>query len=196
MVDSIDPTLTSEPDWPVLAAALDRAHTAGHNVTQHLPRLATEQPLPEEHRARAVHYRLITEVPQASTPTPDHVAARAAADTEMAQPERPDDRRRELADSIDPRLAASPDWPRLAATLEQAARDGYDVNLHLPRLAAAEPLPDQRPGLELQYRILAETDIAPAEPADTDLAPRTRGKQSPAPPPPTVYRSRPSSPRR
>ena len=196
LVDSIDPALTSEPDWPVLAAALDRAHTAGHNVTQHLPRLATEQPLPEEHRARALHYRLITEVPQASTPTPDHVAARAAGDTEMAQPERPDDRWRELADSIDPRLAASPDWPRLAAALEQAARDGYDVNLHLPRLAAAEPLPDQRPGLELQYRILAETDIAPAEPADTDLAPRTRGKQSPAPPPPVVDRSRPSGPRR
>ncbi len=47
--------------------------------------------------------------------------------------------------NIDPRLVAGADWPGLAAALDRAHRAGYDVQQHLPRLAAQHPLPDLRP---------------------------------------------------
>jgi len=62
--------------------------------------------------------------------------------------------------ALDPRLVAGRDWPRLAVTLELASRTGYNVQEHLPRLAAVEPLPDEQPASALRSRLLREVPQA------------------------------------
>ena len=69
-------------------------------------------------------------------------------------PPKPVDLWRELARLVDPRLVAGTDWPALAGALDRAHRSGYDIERHLPRLAAQEPLPDERPARTLQYRLV------------------------------------------
>src|SRR5581483_11717993 len=121
LAESIDPNLTQQPEWVALAAAISRAHSAGYDVDTHLPRLAAATPLPPQHSALDLHYRLITEVPVAATTPSEHAATGAAAATDTAaadrlhrsdsttgdtntdtadEPEvqRPDDRWRALAD--------------------------------------------------------------------------------------------------
>ena len=66
----------------------------------------------------------------------------------------------ELAARIDQRLTRGPDWPALAAALERAAADGYDVATRLPSLAAQGELSDRHPALDLHYRLLADCDAA------------------------------------
>ncbi len=67
---SVDPRLVASADWPGLAAALERAHRAGYDVQGNLSRLAQQVPLPEEHAARALHYRLVQECEAAISPVP------------------------------------------------------------------------------------------------------------------------------
>jgi len=59
-----------------------------------------------------------------------------------------------------PAAGRRPDWPRLAVTLELASRTGYNVQEHLPRLAAVEPLPDEQPASALRSRLLREVPQA------------------------------------
>jgi DNA primase len=125
---------------------------------------------------------------------------RPLAQTHIAQAARrptrePAERWRRLAGSIHPRLATSPGWNGLAATLEHAARQGYDVDANLPRLAAASPLPEHAPALELQYRVLAEIDLDVPEPAAHERSLTRAGHPQPLSPA-TVDRIRPPSPAR
>ena len=60
--------LSDDPYWPTLAAAIDRAATAGYDVTTALPALIAAAPLPDDHVARAVHYRLANDCPNAQIP--------------------------------------------------------------------------------------------------------------------------------
>ena len=96
---AIDPRLVQGGGWKPLAAALDRASRAGYDVQQHLPRLATREPLPEHHPARALHYRLIQECDAAITPRP-HPATlakqNAAAQTRLNEEARRQDDQRAL----------------------------------------------------------------------------------------------------
>ena len=62
--------------------------------------------------------------------------------------------------SIDPRLVGGADWSGLAAALDRASRAGYDVQQHLPRLAASSPLPEVRPARALHYRLVDECAAA------------------------------------
>lgn len=62
--------------------------------------------------------------------------------------------------SIDPRLVAGADWSGLAAALNRASRAGYDVQQHLPRLAAHRPLPDDKPARALHYRLVQACSAA------------------------------------
>jgi len=62
--------------------------------------------------------------------------------------------------SIDPALVAGADWSGLAAALDRASRAGYDVQQHLPRLAARSPLPEVRPARALHYRLVDECAAA------------------------------------
>jgi len=67
---------------------------------------------------------------------------------------------RDVGFALDPRLVAGRDWPRLAVTLELASRTGYNVQEHLPRLAALQPLPDEQPASALRSRLLREVPQA------------------------------------
>jgi DNA primase catalytic core len=70
LADSLDPRLTQGPDWPPLAAAIDRAHRASADLDRLLPSLFVDQPLPTERPAQALRYRLIAACPSAATPGP------------------------------------------------------------------------------------------------------------------------------
>lgn len=117
-------------------------------------------------------------------PAPDHVhlvgvATSPAAGAHWAA----------LADRIDPRLTAGPDWPPLAASLDLAAAAGVDVTGRLTALAAAGPLPERHPARELHWRLLA--DCPEAAPRNLGHpAPRVAAARpgpvlaAPAPPPP------------
>jgi len=58
---AVDPRLVTDRYWPALAVALERACRAGHDVQQHLPRLAGEQPLAADSPAYDLQYRVIRE---------------------------------------------------------------------------------------------------------------------------------------
>lgn len=65
---ALDPRLLTDPHWPALAGALDRVELAGINVTTTLAEALAQGPLPEEHTARTLHYRLIQGYAEAATP--------------------------------------------------------------------------------------------------------------------------------
>ena len=81
----------------------------------------------------------------------------------------------ELGRSIDPQLVAGQDWIGLAVALDRAHRAGYDVQQHLPRLAAQGPLPDVRPARELQYRLVGDCPAAITPLPPTSEQPATDG---------------------
>ncbi len=92
------------------------------------------------------------------------------------------DKWRKLGRTIDSRVVAGADWPGLAAGLDRAARAGYDVDLHLPRLAAAAALPDRRPAWTLHARLIHECPAAlPPSPRPTG---ETTTDAQPTPPTP------------
>jgi hypothetical protein len=68
IAERIDPRLVQGPDWPPLAAALDRAAAAGYDVVHRLPVLAAAAPLPDRHPARELHWRLLDDWPAALPP--------------------------------------------------------------------------------------------------------------------------------
>jgi hypothetical protein len=99
-----------------------------------------------------------------SLDNPAYRAALLARVTAVVDPTgTPTDRWRLTADSIDPRLAASPYWPTLADAFSRAAASGYDLEANLPRLSA-HPLPDQHVGAELFYRLAADCPAAMPRP--------------------------------
>lgn len=65
---ALDPRLITDSHWPALAGALDRVELAGVNVTTTLAEVLAQGPLPEEHTARTLHYRLIQGYAAATTP--------------------------------------------------------------------------------------------------------------------------------
>jgi DNA primase catalytic core len=177
-VAHISPALLDPSDWPSLAHAIDRAHAAGYNVAEHLPRLAAQQPLSPTHPARDLQYRLVAAAPAAAanpseaTRRADRAAIDQAARRRLAdhdhrestdqtrtgqdtnpEQQRPEDRWRNLIGSIDARILTDDSWTALAATLDLAAATGLNVADELPRLAIADgPLPSRRAAAELSLQ--------------------------------------------
>jgi DNA primase len=60
------PRLASDPGWEALAAVLDRAQKAGHDVETNFPRLAADPPLPEKGAAQEMEYRMVSEYPDSA----------------------------------------------------------------------------------------------------------------------------------
>jgi len=98
----------------------------------------------------------------AARDTADGPATQVAADgpTERITAQWAAQRWRDVGFALDPRLVTGRDWPRLAVTLELASRTGFDVQEHLLRLAAVEPLPDEQPASALRSRLLREVPQA------------------------------------
>lgn len=88
VAEHIDPRLVRGPDWPPLATALARAHTAGYDVAARLPALAAAAPLPDRHPARELHWRLLDDDPSAlpAAGGADGLAERAQSAMDTARP--------------------------------------------------------------------------------------------------------------
>jgi hypothetical protein len=81
--------VVEDPAWPRLAAAIDRAHAAGWDVREGVPRLLAQQDMPDRHPARELHYRLLGDCP-AAMPTPQpRVEADEAPTTRRGVPPEP-----------------------------------------------------------------------------------------------------------
>jgi conjugative relaxase-like TrwC/TraI family protein len=113
-------------------------------------------------------------------PDDDHQAHLLAQVTAKVGPTYgPIDRWKPVVDRLVPGLATDPYWPDLAAAFDRAERAGYDVESALPRLMDQRPLPEQRVGRELYYRLGRECDAALAVIPDALV-----GESRPTPPPP------------
>ena len=89
VVEAIDPRLCADSQWPWLARAIDDAAGAGYDVENRLPKLVHDRPLPAEHAARSLTYRLADDCPESvprtqATPDAGH-DARTRRNTEAAQ---------------------------------------------------------------------------------------------------------------
>ncbi|MDN5896080.1 MAG: toprim domain-containing protein [Nocardioides sp.] len=70
----------------------------------------------------------------------------------------PADRWAPLANELDPRLTAQPDWPTTATILQEAHDQGHDVTTAVSALLAEQPLGEQ-PARDLRYRLVSHLDI-------------------------------------
>jgi DNA primase catalytic core len=225
LVARISPALIETAQWPDLAYAIDRAHAAGYDVAEQLPRLAAEKPPSQKRPARELQYRLIDALPAAAAaPTEtsdqaDRVAIDDAArrklaedpddpssatearteDADSAEQQRPEDRWRTLIGTIHADILTEDGWSALAATLDTAVAHGLNVEQELPRIAAAAgPLPARNAAAELRYRVLAETDTnrSTTLPLHFNATPQHQDRRQPPPPRSTPDPARTTVPRR
>ena len=147
---TVEPRLLTDPTWPYLAHRLDRLEQTGADAQALLRAALDRRPLPDELPAAALLCRL----PIAPAHDLGDLDRATQQTSPPLAPPKPVDLWRELARLVDPRLVAGTDWPALAGALDRAHRSGYDIERHLPRLAAQEPLPDERPARTLQYRLV------------------------------------------
>jgi hypothetical protein len=66
--DSLDVRITADPHWPALAAQLERAANTGTDVAAVLAQVTTDNPLPDDHAARSLAYRVADIVPDLRSP--------------------------------------------------------------------------------------------------------------------------------
>ena len=74
LADRIDPRLTSQSDWPALAAMLHEAHSSGLNVPEILAHVDTKRPLGDM-PAQELRYRLVASLPEQTTSDDVRIAA-------------------------------------------------------------------------------------------------------------------------
>ncbi len=79
VVEAIDPRLCADSQWTWLAHAIDDAARAGYDVENRLPKLVHDRPLPAEHAARSLTYRLADDCPESVPRTPAPPDGRPAA---------------------------------------------------------------------------------------------------------------------
>ena len=97
LASEIDPRLTSEADWPALAAMMQLAHRDGHDVPASVRRLVKNEPLADL-PAQDLRYRLVAALPVDVAPT----APQATQGQSRITGKEHD--RRTTADQLPPRL--------------------------------------------------------------------------------------------
>ncbi len=119
LAGGLDPRLALDPYWPQLADRVAAAHRAGIDITELAAAvIATGGPLPDDHPAAALWWRLSRHLPPAAL----------AADTTTASTLRPP-WTSQLADIAGDhpaqRLVADPAWPALVAAVTSAVDAGW-----------------------------------------------------------------------
>ncbi|MGW5456400.1 MobF family relaxase [Nocardia sp. NPDC003979] len=109
VVDDIDPRISTDTLWPIVADKIDLADRAGLDITTLLTEAAAQRPLPDEMPAAALWARLELEP--------------SALDTTGTDPLRPDwlpDLEAVLGTDTAEHLTTEPAWPRVVAAVERA----------------------------------------------------------------------------
>ncbi|MEU1527117.1 MobF family relaxase [Nocardia rhamnosiphila] len=177
LASELDPRITSDPYWPMIADKIDVAHRAGIDIATILTDAATTRPLPDDMPAAALWSRLELE-PSAldNTTTADGLRPTWLPDLHVV-----------LGEEITDMLTADPAWPRLVASVDRATGTTWTAR---ELLATAHELlesaqPGAAPGLRpdqltaaLAWRIDAllrhlPTCTPPPDTADTDPEPTT-----------------------
>jgi hypothetical protein len=81
LAEALDPRLCDDAQWPWLARAIDDAARAGYDVENRLPKLVHDRPLPAQHAARSLTYRLADDCPESVPRTPPQPEAGPHAST-------------------------------------------------------------------------------------------------------------------
>lgn len=176
--DQIEPRITTDPFWPVLAERLDLADRAGLEVATLLEQAAAKAPLPDEMPAAALWWRLHDRIGAATLDTSTPASRRLRPEWITT-----------LHDLLGPDTAehvmASPSWTQLVAAIEEA--DPATWPPHTLLATAVDLLTSNQPGdlsqlrpdeiaTALAWRVEAihrHTDLDPTtlppEPADPEF---------------------------
>jgi len=100
-------------------------------------------------------------------------AAVGAGSAPLPAPPAPTHQWAPLVASIAAELTTGTDWPMLAETIQRAHDAGYDIASELPALVAQQPLPEQRPARDVQYRLI--NAVPAAAPTTTRAADAAAG---------------------
>ena len=165
------PTSHGDDYWPVLAARLNLAESAGLPVRRLLASAITQRPLPAENPATALWWRLAPHLAGITSPTDPrrHRIRPTWTDRIAAQ----------LGTDRTDRLVLDRLWPVLVARVDQATSDGIDpaklVEDAASQLAAhINTLPPHELATVLLWHIghLADPDpVAPGDDLDPDVPP-------------------------
>ncbi|WP_267466315.1 MobF family relaxase [Nocardia cyriacigeorgica] len=190
VAEHLEPRLTLDPFWPVMADKLDLAHRAGLEITGLLTNTAAIRPLPDEMPAAALWARLELEP-----------SALDSHNSTVLQPDWLPDLHAVLGAELADHVVADPGWPRIVAAIDHASTGTWTPHDLLATayelLLAAQP--DDAPALRpdqltaaLAWRIDALTHYTPT-PTEPEHHPETTmptNDEQPAPssadvPPPT-----------
>ena len=144
LANSIDPRITTDPYWPILATQLAAAHRAGIDITALTHAVAASQPLPDEQPAAALWWRLASHLSPAAT------IATGNSVNDTLRPDWTPDLARVLGEQTAARITADPAWPGLVAAVTGGTAAGWQ--------------PDQL--LDAAYDLLRG-----GQPEDTELRP-------------------------
>ncbi|WP_216917397.1 MobF family relaxase [Nocardia noduli] len=172
LAQRIEPRLTEDPYWPVLAEHLTRAARTGTDIDTLVHTVAAERPLPDEHPAAALWWRL------ARTLIPLHLEH-----AEVFRPTWLSDLERLLGPEQVAAILDDPGWAGLLAAVEDAGNrwlpaDLFDLAVETLRDRADE---DLLPASELVTALTARIATLSNTPAPSD--PDHAGLTTAQPPP-------------
>jgi len=184
LTDRLDPHLTDDPYWPVLARQLSAARRAGIDVTGLTSTAATGRPLPDQQPAAALWWRLSGQLSTAA------VTARPTGSQDGLRPDWTAALTSTLGPQAAARVVADPAWPALVAAVTTANQHGWDP---VDVLATAHDLlldsqPDGTPlrhgelatALAWRVRLLTDTTTHTSAPASTATSADPAGNHRPA----------------
>ncbi|MFI8974207.1 MobF family relaxase [Nocardia asteroides] len=111
VVDGIDPRISTDTFWPVVADKIDLADRAGLDITTLLIDAAALRPLPDEMAAAALWARLELEP-----------SALDVTGTDVLRPDWLPDLHAVLGTEMAEQVTTEPAWPRVVAAVERASR--------------------------------------------------------------------------
>ena len=174
-VASIDPRIPTDPSWPQLADKLAAAERAGIDIRT-AAHAAGAKPLPDEHPASALWWRLSRHL------SPAALTATAASSRNALHPEWTTAMHDVVGADLATRVVGDPAWPGLVAAVTQATRAGWQP---AQVLAAAydlisagqsdEPVRGHELATAMTWRVhllAAANDTRPVDPSwphDTDV---------------------------